>query len=118
MYAYEIPGMRFSLPAGGSVARHRFVAVAEGSVAKEADSLTSVVGVSMNEITADDFAAHECIVEIADGLVMVEAAEAIAAGAAVGVGAGGKAIADATGASTVVAITGATGAGQLITVKI
>ena len=27
MNAYEIPSLRFSLPAGGAVKRHRFVAV-------------------------------------------------------------------------------------------
>lgn len=116
MYAYEIPGLRFSLPAGGAVARNRFVSVANDK-AIQATADTNVVGVSMNEVTADELTKNDRIVEIADGLVMVEAGGAVASGAAVASDANGRAIASAEGGIGV-AITAATGAGQLITVKI
>lgn len=109
MYAYEIPGMRFSLPAGAAVARHRFVSANADSKGVQATADTPVIGVSMNETEPDE------VLEIADGIVMVEAAGAIAAGAAVKSDAEGKATA---GAGAGVAITGATAAGDLITVKL
>lgn len=116
MYAYEIPGLRFSLPAGGAVARNRFVSVATDK-AIQANASTKVVGVSMNEVTAEEITAGDRIVEIADGIVMVEAAGAIASGAGVASDANGKAT-TATDNAIGVAITAATGAGQLIAVKI
>lgn len=116
MYAYEIPGLRFSLPAGGAVARHRFVSVATDK-AIQANAGTAVVGVSMNEVTAEELTKNERIVEIADGIVMVEAGGAVASGAAVAADADGKAVTAADG-GVGVAITAATGAGQLITVKL
>lgn len=118
MFAYEIPNLRFSLPAGGAVALHRFVAVANDK-AIQGTAATQIVGASLNEVTAAEFAANERIVEIADGIVMVEAAGAVASGAAVYSDANGRATATAgTGAVAGVAITAATGAGQLIAVKI
>lgn len=116
MYAYEIPGLRFSLPAGGAVARNRFVSVANNE-AIQATASTSVVGVSMNEVTAEELDKNERIVEIADGLVMVEAGGAVASGAAVAADANGKAV-TATDDGIGVAITAATDAGQLITIKL
>ena len=116
MYAYEIPGLRFSLPAGGAVALHRFVSVS-GEKAVQATASTEVVGVSMNEVTATELEKNERIVEIADGLVIVEAGGAITAGTAVGSDANGRATTAADGGIGV-AITAATGAGQLITVKL
>lgn len=116
MYAYEIPGLRFSLPAGGAVARNRFVSVATDK-AIQATASTPVVGVSMNEVTAEEIVAGDRIVEIADGIVMVEAAGAIASGAKVSSDANGRAT-TSTDAGIGVAITAATGAGQLIAVKI
>lgn len=118
MYAYEIPGMRFSLPAGGAVAPHRFVSVAN-EAAVQATSATAVVGASMNEVTAKEIAADKRIVEIADGIVMVEAAGAIASGAVVYADANGKAtVTEGTSEAAGVAITAATGAGDIIAVKI
>lgn len=118
MYAYEIPGLRFSLPAGGAVARHRFVSVANDA-AIQATAATAVVGVSMNEVTAAELAAGSRIVEIADGIVMVEAAGAITSGAVVYSDAAGKATAtEGTSAAAGVAITAATAAGDIIAVKI
>ena len=118
MFAYEIPGLRFSLPAGGAVARHRFVSVS-AEKAIQATAATQVIGVSMNEVTAEELAKNERIVEIADGIVMVAAAGAITAGVAVYADANGKATAtEGTGAAAGIAITAATGADQLIAVKI
>lgn len=116
MHAYEIPNLRFSMPAGGEVLQHRFVAVADDK-ATTANASSQVIGVSMNEVTAKEVAANERIVEIADGIVMVTAAGAIAAGAAVYSNAEGK----ATGTGTVVvgvAMTAASAADELIAVKL
>lgn len=112
MFAYEIPGMRFSLPAGAAVKRRRFVSVNSNSNGIMATAATRVVGVSMNEVAADQ------VLEIADGIVMVEAAGAITAGAAVYAGADGKATAsDGTAGVAGVALTSATADGEIITVK-
>ena len=117
MNAYEIPNLRFSLPAGGAVARCRFVSVDASGNGIQATASTAVIGASMNLVTAEELAVNERIVEIADGIVMVEAAGAITAGAAVYSDANGKAA--ATGTDKVgVAITGATAAGELVAVKI
>lgn len=115
MNAYEIPNLRFSLPAGGAVARCRFVSVS-AEKAIQATASTEVIGASMNLVTATEIAANERIVEIADGIVMVEASGAITSGAAVYSDADGKAA--ATGTIKVgVAITAATAAGDLVAVK-
>lgn len=117
MNAYEIPNLRFSLPAGGAVARCRFVSVNAEGKGVQATAATEVIGASMNLTTAEEIAMNEHIVEIADGIVMVEAAGAISAGAAVYSDANGKAT--ATGDKKAgVAITGATAAGNLVAVKI
>lgn len=115
MFAYEIPGLRFSLPAGGAVARNRLVSVADAK-AVQATAATKIVGVSMNEVTAVELDKNERIVEIATGIVMVEAGGAVTSGAAVGADAEGKAVASDTGIG--VAITAAGGAGELIAVKL
>lgn len=116
MHAYEIPNLRFSMPAGGEVLMHRFVAVSDEK-AVTATASTAVVGVSMNEVTATELTANERIVEIADGIVMVEAAGAIAAGAKVYSNATGQAT--GTGTEVVgIAMTAAAGAGSLLAVKL
>lgn len=75
MNAYEIPSLRFSLPAGGDVKRHRFVTVDAFSNGVQATGgINNIIGVSMNE------ASFGQVLEIADGIVMVEAAHAVAAG--------------------------------------
>lgn len=111
MYAFEIPNQRFSLPAAAEIARCRFVSVDANSAGIPATADTHVIGVSMNKVSVDQ------VLEIADGLVVVEAGTAITAGDAVYADANGMAA--ATGTNIVgVAITGASGAGELITVKI
>lgn len=109
MYAYEIPGMRFSLPAGAGVAQHRFVSANGDSAGIQATDATAIIGVSMNEAKAGE------VLEVADGLVIVEAAGAITAGVKVTSDATGKAVA---GDGVAVAITAASGAGELVTVKL
>lgn len=116
MFAYEIPGLRFSLPAGGAVARCRFVSAANDK-AIQATASTQIIGASMNEVTSAENTAGGHIVEIADGIVMVEAAGAIDSGAAVYADANGKAASSGTIVAGV-AITAATAAGMLIAVKI
>lgn len=86
MNAYEIPSLRFSLPAGGDVARCRFVSVNAESAGVQATAESSVIGVSTNQVKAGQ------VLEIADGIVMVEAAGTVTAG--------DKAYADADGKVT------------------
>lgn len=112
MYAYEIPNLRFSVPAGANVPRHRFVTVnaaGEGVLASEGGY---AIGVSMNDADAGE------VLEVSDGIVIVETGEAVSAGARVAVGADGKAITNTEDTSVVgIALTGA-GAGGTIAVKI
>lgn len=110
MNAYEIPSLRFSLPAGGAVKRHRFVAVDANSNGIQAVADSNSIGASMNETSAGQ------VLEIADGIVMVEAAKAVTAGTLAYADADGK----VTNTGTVVAgivITSAV-AGGLAAVKI
>lgn len=109
MNAYEIPNLRFSMPAGGVVARHRFVSVSEGA-GVQATASTAVIGVSMNQTKAGE------VLEIADGIVIVEAGGAVTAGALVASNADGKAVAGESG--NAIAITAAGAAGDFIAVKL
>lgn len=111
MFAYEIPALRFSLPSIAEVKQHRFVSVDANSNGIQATASTQVIGASMNEVAANQ------VLEIADGIVMVETAGAITAGAAVYSNAEGKAT--ATGEKIAgTAITAASAAGEIIAVKI
>jgi len=112
MNAYEIPNLRFSLPAGEDIARRRFVNVNSSSEGVLATAGGSAIGVSMNQ------AADGEVLEIADGIVMVEAGAQIVAGADVEVGTDGKAITKTTGVGVGVAITGAGASGQFIACKL
>jgi hypothetical protein len=112
MHAYEIPGLRFSLPAGGTVLRRRFVNVNSSSAGVYATAGGAAIGVSMNEVLTGE------VLEIADGIVMVDAGAAITAGASIEVGTSGQAITKNTGVGVGVAITGASGIGEVIAVKL
>ena len=113
MNAYEIPGLRYSLPAGGDVARHRFVSVNNQSEGIHATESTPVIGASMNQAKAGE------VLEIADGIVMVEAAAAITSGKGVVSDADGKAVVAGSSVAPVgVTITGTTVVGGLVAVKI
>lgn len=119
MNAYEIPSLRFSMPAGGAIERGRFVSVDSNGNAIQATASTQIVGVSMNKVTAKEGVVNPAgqIAEIADGIVIVEAAGAITAGATVYSDANGK----ATSSGTVIAgvsITGAAAAGNYTAVKL
>jgi len=117
MHAYEIPNLRFSVPAGANVPRQRFVTVnasGEGVIASEGGY---AIGVSMNDADAGE------VLEVSDGIVIVETSGDVSAGAKVSVGADGKAVtateaSEGIAATPVVgiAITGA-GAGSTIAVK-
>ena len=74
MNAYEIPNLRFSLTAGDDIKRHRFVAVDAYGNGIQAAAISNIIGVSMNEVSIGQ------VLEIADGIVMVEAATAVTAG--------------------------------------
>jgi len=112
MNAYEIPNLRFSLPATVAVARRRFVTADSNSGVVYPAANAVVLGVTLND------AAIGKTVTIADGIVMVEAAAAITAGASIATDATGKALTWASGTVIGVAITGATAAGQFVAVKI
>lgn len=111
MFAFEIPGMRYSLTAGAAIERHRFVSVDASSNGIVATASTPVVGVSMNKVAVNE------VLEVADGIVMVEAGGAVTPGAGVASNATGQAVASAD-ASIGVALTGASAAGELITIKL
>lgn len=107
--AYEIPGLRFSLPAGADVARHRFVKINSDGEGVQAGASDTIIGVSMNQ------AADGEVLEVSDGIVIVEAGGAITIGALVTADANGKAV---TGEAGFVAMSGATAAGEFITAKV
>ena len=118
MNAFEIPGLRYSLPAGGAVARHRFVAVNTDGLGIQAVATSNTVGASLNAVETDKgVTAAQQIVEVADGLVIVEAGGEIGAGVKAYADADGKAVATGTIVAGVT-VTGAAAAGALITVKI
>ena len=109
--AYEIPNLRFSGIAVEAIPRRRFVKAnlnGEFIVAVAGDG--AVVGASMNDPAANE------VLEIADGIVMVEAGGAIVAGTEVQCGANGTVITLAAGAKVGTALSGGA-AGVLITVK-
>lgn len=110
--AYEIPGLRFSLPAGADVNRFRFVAVNSNGEGEQATADDVIIGASMNQ------AADGEVLEVADGIVIIEASEAIAAGGMVVSDANGKAADAGEGSSTIIALTAASAAGEFISVKI
>lgn len=109
--AYEIPNLRFSLPAGEDIARRRFISVNSSGEGVIAAAAGPAIGVSMNQ------AAEGEVLEIADGIVMVEAGAAITAGAGIEVGTNGKAVTNNGGIGIGIALTGAAGAGSIVAVK-
>ncbi len=115
MAAYEILNMRFSAEAGADVERRRFVKINSDERGVKAGAGEVVIGASMVDADAGE------VLEIANGIVMVEAAAAIAAGAEVQSNADGKAIPlDPLDQGTVagIAMTNASGDGALVSVLI
>jgi hypothetical protein len=114
--AYEIPGTQFSLPATTTIGRYRFVSIDAEGKAIQATASTDVIGVSRNEIDPVKYPDAQ-VVDIADGIMMVEAGAAITCGAKVASDANGKAIV-ATGDTFVgIAFSDAAAAGTIIAVK-
>ena len=112
MAAYEIPNMRFSAEAGAAVERRRFVKINADEQGVQAGAGEAVVGVSMVD------AAKGEVLEIANGIVIVEAADEIEAGSEVQSDADGKAIPVDQGYVAGIAMTNASGDGSLVSVLI
>lgn len=115
MSAFEIPNLRFSFEAGAAVARRRFVKVNASEQGVQAAAGDRVIGASMVDAKTGE------VLEIADGIVMVEAGAALGAGVPVKPDASGKAIAmvvDDTAPVAGITVTAAAAAGELISVKI
>lgn len=112
MAAYEIPNMRFSAEAGADVERRRFVKINADEKGVQAGAGEAVVGASMVDAKATE------VLEIANGIVMVEAAAKVDAGTDVQSDADGKAIPKDAGVAAGVAMTNASGAGTLVAVLI
>lgn len=110
--AYEIPNLRFSLPAGEDIPRRRFVGVNSSGEGVIATAAGAAIGVSMNEAATGE------VLEIADGIVMVEAGGAITPGAGIEVGTDGKAVTNTNGVVVGTALTGAASANLFVTVKL
>lgn len=129
--AYEIPGLQFSLPATTAIERYRFVSIDEDGKAVQATASTPVIGVSRNEIDPVKYPDAQ-VVDIADGIMMVEAGGEIDCGDQVSSDANGKAVvatapsqatespfAYSAGSAVIgVALTSAAAAGTLIAVKL
>lgn len=112
MNAFQIPNMRFSIPAGAAVSRKRFVTINAQGTGVQAAAGGVVVGASMNDAALGE------VLEIGDGIVIVEVGAAVAAGTALQSAADGRAIVLTSGVRAGVAITGAANPGELISVKI
>jgi hypothetical protein len=112
MAAYEIPNMRFSAEAGAVVERRRFVKINTDEKGVKAGAGEPVVGASMVDATKGE------VLEIANGIVIVEAGAAIKAGSEVQSDTDGKAIIKAEGVTAGIAMTNASGDGVLISVLI
>jgi hypothetical protein len=114
MNAYEIPNLRYSLPAGGAVNSRRFVSIDSNGNGIQATESTQIVGVSMNQVTSGQ------VLEVADGIVMVEAGAEITAGTNVSADANGCAIPTPATGSPIIAAIAVTGAvlGGLVAVKL
>ena len=115
--AYEIPGSQFSLPATTAIGRYRFVSIDATGQAIQATASTDVIGVSRNEIDPVKYPDAQ-VVDIADGIMMVEAAAAIPCGSKVTSNADGKAIVAASGTHVGIAFSDAAAAGTIIAVKL
>ena len=112
MAAYEIPNMRFSAEAGAVVERRRFVKINEDEQGVKAGEGDAVVGASMVDAGVGE------VLEIANGIVIVEAADEIEAGSEVQSDANGKAIPLDQGTVAGIAMTNASGSGALVSVLI
>jgi hypothetical protein len=111
MAAFEIPKLRFSGIANAALKRRRFVIPSSDTNYAYATATAATVGVTMNDPAINE------VVEIADGIVMVEAGEEINAGQQVEVGTDGVASVKDAGLAVGMCITSAGAANELATVK-
>jgi len=111
MPAYEILNLRFSAIAGAAVARRRFVKAGANDTAVQAGNGEAAIGVSINA------PAQYEILEIVDGIALVEAGAAIEANAIVQSDADGKAVTRTDGVALGTALTSAAAEGELISIK-
>lgn len=112
--AYEIPNLRFTGIAAKEIPLHRFIkADASGdNVFTLCGADEQAIGVSRNHSNVNE------PIEVADGICIVEASDAITAGAKVSAAADGKAVTTVSGIVNGIALTAATAAGQYIAVKL
>lgn len=108
MSAFQIPGLKWSLPSGAAIPRFRFIAINDKGEAIIGANTAPIVGASQNETAKGETQ------EIISGIVMIEAAGTIVPGTTVGANAEGKAV-SGSGAGT--AITGGE-TGNLVSVLI
>ena len=109
--AYEIPSLRFSAISAGTIATGRFLKLDSAEKALHATLGDAAIGVSIGSASTGE------IIDIADGIVIVESGAAVAVGSPVQSDALGKAITRTTGYILGVAMTASAGAGQYIAVK-
>lgn len=111
MAAYEIPNLRFALISAGTIARRRFVTVDNTGQAVQASAAGNAIGASSVPSTVGK------IVEVYDGIVIVEAGAAIVPGVRVEADASARAITLAAGIPLGTALTSAAAAGEFVAVK-
>lgn len=110
MAAYEIPSLRFSGIAAEAITRRRFIKPTSDETFSMSDAGEIAVGVSMNDPAQDE------VLEIADGIVMVEAGETFTIGTEIESGTNGVAAVLASGIKLGTCLT-AGDTGELIAVK-
>lgn len=111
MAAYEIPNLRFSGIATEAITIRRFVKPVSDTGYAMSDAGQVAVGASMNAPALNE------VLEIADGIVIVEAGELLTVGTEVQSGVNGVAVTLASGIKVGTVVTPAGGAGELIAVK-
>lgn len=111
MAAYEIPNIRFSGVAAEDITRRRFIKPTADNTYSMADAGENAVGVSYNDPDSGE------VLEIVDGITIVEAGEALTVGTRVQSGANGIAITLAAGVELGTVLTPASAATELIAVK-
>ena len=112
MAAYEIPNMRFSAEAGAAIERRRFITINADEQGVHAGAGDAVIGASMVDADVGE------VLEIANGIVIVEAAAEITAGSEVQSDADGRVIPIDQGHVAGIAMTNASGEGALVSVMI
>ncbi len=112
MNAFQIPGLQFSGEAGENVLIRRFVSVNTDGKFVNASAGENTIGVSTVEAATGE------VLEVNDGIAMVEAGAAVDAGSEVEVGTDGKAITKDSGTSVGIALTKAGADGEMLAVKL